>query len=389
MFLKAVDYILGKNKVEITGLNIDRLINELINKGIVLNDIQRVSHRVVIVCVTDKMLKKLLVYIKPLWYNVTVLYNFSLINSLKTLLTKRLGLLMGLIAAIVIVAICSLFVWDIKVIGNEIIKDDIVFEKLGELGVKKGCLINDIDRKEIARNLTIELSESSLISIEIKGVTLIVNIKERITRPDQDNQEFSDEIVSGFDCQITKIALLNGTVMVRSGDIVKKGEILGAAYEDYYEGSEKIRKSIRAEGEFWGKVWFTSTRYCATESVQYKQTGNSKTHFIWEMFFKNRKIKPSPYSLYESKSEVIKLDFLLPLTIYKTKYYELKPELVGMTLEQAQALYGAEVLEEARQKVDKEAVILNSYIRAYEENGLIRIDGVVETEMKVGTRLKK
>ena len=123
MFLKAVDYILGKNKVEITGLNIDRLINELINKGIVLNDIQRVSHRVVIVCVTDKMLKKLLVYIKPLWYNVTVLYNFSLINSLKTLLTKRLGLLMGLIAAIVIVAICSLFVWDIKVIGNEIIKD--------------------------------------------------------------------------------------------------------------------------------------------------------------------------------------------------------------------------------------------------------------------------
>ncbi len=389
MFLKAVDYILGKNKVEITGLNIDRLINELINKGIVLNDIQRVSHRVVIVCVTDKMLKKLLVYIKPLWYNVTVLYNFSLINSLKTLLTKRLGLLMGLIAAIVIVAICSLFVWDIKVIGNEIIKDDIVFEKLGELGVKKGCLINDIDRKEIARNLTIELSESSLISIEIKGVTLIVNIKERITRPDQDNQEFSDEIVSGFDCQITKIALLNGTVMVRSGDIVKKGEILGAAYEDYYEGSEKIRKSIRAEGEFWGKVWFTSTRYCATESVQYKQTGNSKTHFIWEMFFKNRKIKPSPYSLYESKSEVIKLDFLLPLTIYKTKYYELKPELVGMTLEQAQALYGAEVLEEARQKVDKEAVILNSYIRAYEENGLIRIDGVVETEMKVGTRQKK
>ena len=296
---------------------------------------------------------------------------------------------MGLIAAIVIVAICSLFVWDIKVIGNEIIKDDIVFEKLGELGVKKGCLINDIDRKEIARNLTIELSESSLISIEIKGVTLIVNIKERITRPDQDNQEFSDEIVSGFDCQITKIALLNGTVMVRSGDIVKKGEILGAAYEDYYEGSEKIRKSIRAEGEFWGKVWFTSTRYCATESVQYKQTGNSKTHFIWEMFFKNRKIKPSPYSLYESKSEVIKLDFLLPLTIYKTKYYELKPELVGMTLEQAQALYGAEVLEEARQKVDKEAVILNSYIRAYEENGLIRIDGVVETEMKVGTRQKK
>lgn len=389
MFRKIIDYISGKNTIEITGLNIDRLINGLIDSGIVLNDVKRVSHRIVIVCVTDKMLKKLFVYLKPLWYNVVVLSRQSITNSLKTLLTKRLGIIVGLVIAVSLVIAFNMFIWDIKINGNEAIKDDVVINKLEELGVKKGCLISAVNKKELGQKLNTNIEEASLISIEIKGVTLIVNIKERIVKPDEINEELSDEIVSKYDCQITKIALLNGTSMVKAGDIVRRGDVLGAAYEEHYEGSQKIREYIRAEGEFWGKVWFTSTKYYSIDSVKYKRTGSDKTHFFWSVFIKNHKIKPSPYALYESESQTVKLNFLLPITIHKTKYYELRPELISYSLDQAQELYGREVLEEARQKVDEQAKVLNSYIKASEESGLIRIDAVVETETKVGTRLKK
>ena len=389
MFKKAVDYILGKNKVEITGLNIDRLINGLVNSGIVLSDITRVSHRIVIVCVTDKMLKKLFVHLKPLWYNVVVLSRYSLINSLKILLTKRLGLLIGLVVTVSIVAAFNMFVWDIKISGNDTVKDEVVTQHLEDLGVKKGCLIGKINQKELAQKLNNQINEASLISIEIKGVTLIVNMKERVIKPDESKEELSDEIVSKYDCKITKIALLNGTSMVKTGDIVRQGDVLGAAYEEHYEGSQKVREYIRAEGEFWGKVWFTSTGYFAVDGVKYYRTGNNKTHFFWEMFIKNAKTKQPPYELYESKSEIVKINFLLPITIHKTKYYELKPKLISLSLEEAQENYGNMVLEDARQKVVKDAKVLNSYIKASEENGLIRIDAVIETETKVGTRLKK
>lgn len=389
MFKKAVDYILGKNKVEITGLNIDRLINGLVNSGIVLSDIIRVSHRIVIVCVTDKMLKKLLVHLNPLWYNVVILSRCSITNSLKSLLTKRLGLIVGLIAALVLVVTFNMFVWDIKISGNNTIKDEIVIQKLEDLGIKKGCLIREINQKELAQKLNTQIDEASLISIEIKGVTLIVNLKERVIKPDENKEELSDEIISKYDCQITKIALLNGTPMVKAGDIVCQGDVLGAAYEEHYVGSQKVREYIRAEGEFWGKVWFTSTKHFAVDGVRYNKTGKSKTRFFWEIFVKNKKTKPSPYGLYEARSESVKLSFLLPITIHKTKYYELKPELVSYSLEEAQEVYGRSVLEDARQKVVKEAKILNSYIKASEENGLIRIDAVIETETKVGMRLKK
>lgn len=389
MFKKIADYISGKNKVEITGLNIDRLLNGLINSGIVLYDVTRVSHRVVTVCVTDKMLKKLFVYLKPLWYNVVVLSRWSFLHSLKTLVTQRLGLIVGFAVALIAVITFNMFVWDIKISGNELIANDTVIQRLEDLGVKKGCLISQIDKKELAQNLNTQLSEASLISIEIKGVTLIVNIKERIIKPDDNLEELADEIVSKYDCEITKVALLNGTAMVKAGDIVRRGDVLAAAYEEHYEGSQKVRVYIRAEGEFWGKVWFTSTRYYAVDGVQYRRTGKSKTHFFWELFLKNQKSKSAPYGLYESKSQTVKLNFLLPITIHKTKYYELKPELISLTLEKAQELYAAEVMEEARLKVEKDAKILNSYIKASEENGLIRIDAVIETEIKIGTRVKK
>ncbi|HEY8389485.1 MAG TPA: sporulation protein YqfD, partial [Clostridia bacterium] len=128
MFKKIADYISGKNKVEITGLNIDRLLNGLINSGIVLYDVTRVSHRVVIVCVTDKMLKKLFVYLKPLWYNVVVLSRWSFLHSLKTLVTQRLGLIVGFAVAIIAVITFNMFVWDIKISGNELIANDTVIQ---------------------------------------------------------------------------------------------------------------------------------------------------------------------------------------------------------------------------------------------------------------------
>ena len=103
---------------------------------------------------------------------------------------------------------------------------------------------------------------------------------------------------------------------------------------------------------------------------------------------KNPKSYQPAFNFYEAESSQVKINFLLPLKIHKTVYYEVKPKLIALSLEQAQELYGREILEEARQKIPKDAVILNSFIKTSEENGLIRIDAVFETELKVGARLK-
>ncbi|NLC17416.1 MAG: sporulation protein YqfD [Clostridiales bacterium] len=389
MFQKIADFIFGKNKIEITGLNLDRLLNTLAVSGVIMRNICRVSHRIVTFDLTDKMLKKALGRIDPLWYNVRILSRRSLKSSLINFWKQRPGLLIGFVLTIIIIAVFNMFVWDIKINGNEQIADKAVFEALDSLGIKKGKLINNIDRKKLAQDLNSRLNQASLVSVEIKGVTLLINIKERIPKPQEEDQKTADEIISGYDCQITKIALLNGTALVKIGDIVKKGEVLAAAYEEYYEGSQKVKEPIRAEGEFWGKVWFSHTKYYASDGVKYIRTGAKKTKFFWELFnLKNPKSYQPAFNFYEAESSQVKINFLLPLKIHKTVYYEVKPKLIALSLEQAQELYGREILEEARQKIPKDAVILNSFIKTSEENGLIRIDAVFETELKVGARLK-
>lgn len=389
MFQKIQDYILGKNEIEITGLNIDRLINSLAASGIVMTDIRRISHRAIRFCVADKTLKKLVAAVNPSVYNINILRRRSLKNSLINLWKKRPGLLFGLIAAVVIIAVFNMFVWDIKINGNEQIQDKAVIEALEGLGVKKGVLISGINRKQLAQSLTSQLEQASLISVEIKGITLIINIKERILKPEEDNIKTSDEIISAYDCVITKIALLNGTSMVKVGDVVKKGETLAAAYEEYYEGSQKQKRYVRAEGEFWGKVWFTHARFYAADGVEYIRTGKKKLKFSWELFGLGKlKNYESKYNFYETESVQQSVNFLLPIKINKITYYELKPRLFKLTPELAQELYGREVLEEARLKIQEDAVVLNSYIIAAEENGLIRLEAVFETELKIGTRQK-
>ncbi|HEY8420009.1 MAG TPA: sporulation protein YqfD [Clostridia bacterium] len=389
MFRKIRDYIFGKNKIEITGLNIDRLLNTLAASGVIMTEVRRVSHRVVTFCVSDKRLKRLISVASPLGYNINILSKHSLKNSLVNIWKTRPGIIFGLIIAVAVVAIFNMFVWDIKINGNDQIQDKAVLQALENLGVKKGVLIDEIDRKQLAQSLTAQLEEASLISVEIKGITLIINIKERIPKPEEDKEKTSDEIISAYDCVITKIAVLNGTPQVKIGDVVKKGEVLAAAFEEYYEGSQKQKKYIRAEGEFWGKVWFTHTRFYAADGVEYVRTGNKKTKFSWELFgIKNLKNYQPKYNFYETRSSQQSINFLLPIKINKTVYYELKPRLVRLTPEQAQEFYGREILEEARLKIPQDAVILNSFIKTSEENGLIRLDAVIETELKIGTRQK-
>lgn len=389
MFKKVEDFIFGKNKIEISGLNIDRLLNTLAALGIVMSDVCRISHRVVTFTVTDKMLKKLISSVNSSFYTIRIISRHSLKNSLINFFKHRPGLLAGLIITIAIIIVFNMFVWDIKIQGNEHIKDHTVIQTLESLGIKKGKPISQIDRRQLAQSLSTQLDQASLVSVEIKGITLIINIKERITKPEQIEEKTSDEIISGYDCVITKIALLNGTPLVKVGDVVKKGEVLAAAYEEYYEGSQKVKEAIRAEGEFWGKVFYTHTRFYSTDGVKYIKSGEKKTKFYWELFGlkKSKPYQPS-FSFYEEQNSQTKINFLLPIKINKTVYYELKPKLVSLTVEQAQELYGREVLEEARLKIDQDATILNSFVKASEENGLIRIDAVFETELKIGTRQK-
>lgn len=391
MFQKIASFFSGCNKMQIEGLNIDRLLNGLSGAGIVMQNITRVSHRVITFEVTDKMRKKLFVYLSnSLCYNISIIWEKSFSSSIRNLLKKRTGLLIGTVVATVLLIAYNMFVWDIIITGNEQISDSQVLKILSDNGTKTGTYIRNIDRRELANTLTQNLDEASLVNVEIKGITLIVNIKERQKKPDVDEALTADEIISEYDCQITKITLLKGTSLVKRGSFVKKGDVLAAAYEERYEGSEKVKDYLRAEGEYRGIVWFTSTRFFSTDCVNYVRSGKKKLFFNWEMFGLGGKSVPkSPYSLYESEHGQVKLKFLLPININKTTVYELVPKLETRTPDDIAALYGNQVMDDARQKVPENAEISGKYIKYSEENGMIRIDAVVTTEIIVSTRAPK
>ncbi|MDD4705813.1 MAG: sporulation protein YqfD [Bacilli bacterium] len=229
-------------------------------------------------------------FIKKLVHNNISIFNINYLSNEKILIkinfrdykaVKRLGYLSkiriikyegpeGIIKHInnniylyIIVLLCFVLM---DILTSYIIKIDIIHEnskvrklvkeELETNGIKRFSLKREFDELEEIKNKILDNNRNKLewISITRKGMIYEIRIEERIIT-DTSKEIGHRHLVSFKNALITKVICTKGNLLVRSGDYVKKGDLLISGEIKLYDD---IKGNILATGEVYGDVWYTS-----------------------------------------------------------------------------------------------------------------------------------
>ena len=194
---------------------------------------------------------------------------------------RRWWFLLGMAVFAGMIYILSLFVWQIDIDGNCKYTDALILQALAQMDVKTGCRKSEIDLPEIEEELRIMYNEITWVSASITGTKLQIELREgdlkisgssgggqtgnvkrvenRENNPKTQNGESETDLpanlVADEDAIITNLVVRRGTVAVRYGDEVKKGDVLIEGKVYIYNEDETLKKVdyLTAEGDVFGK----------------------------------------------------------------------------------------------------------------------------------------
>ena len=194
---------------------------------------------------------------------------------------RRWWFLLGMTVFAGMIYILSLFVWQIDIDGNRKYTDALILQALAQMDVKSGCRKSEIDLPDIEEELRIMYNEITWVSASIAGTKLQIELREgdlkisgssgggqtgnvkrvenRENNPKTQNGESETDLpanlVADEDAIITNLVVRRGTVAVRYGDEVKKGDVLIEGKVYIYNEDETLKKVdyLTAEGDVFGK----------------------------------------------------------------------------------------------------------------------------------------
>ena len=126
-------------------------------------------------------------------------------------------------------------------------------------------LKDKINKEEIINKIRYQREDIAWIGIEIDGTNAIVKIVEADSKPEIIDENDYCNVVASKDAVISKISAQNGTLMVKEGDQVKKGDILIAGW---MEGKYTGKNYVNANGSVKAKVMYSQTEKISKKEIK-------------------------------------------------------------------------------------------------------------------------
>lgn len=384
------NYLLGYVRITIEGYFIERLMNLCSNKGILIWNSKRKKTTLLETNVSIKDFRQIVKFAKQAKCKVSIKQKKGL-PFIFNRYRKRKIFFFSLILIIVAIVSLSNFVWNIEVIGNEKIDKKEIIQTLKKEGLEVGTLKNKVNTKEIINKMRLDRNDLAWIGIDIRGTNAIVKVVEADKKPDIIKEDEYCNIVATKAGIIEKVNAINGTPLVKKGDVIKEGTpVIGGWLEGKYTGI----RYVHANGSVQAKVWYTQNEKVELNQVVSRKTENEETKYSVRInnFTINFYKTLSKFKKYDTieQNKKIKLfsDFYLPIEIIQKNNYELVEETITYTKEQAKQ----KAEEEAKKKLDEQVKvkenILNTYINYQETEEYIEAQVIYEVLEEIGTKEK-
>lgn len=310
LIIKILRYILGYVNFRAFGGFSDRFLNLCTNNGIPLWNISNVKGNISASTTINGYLS-IRKSARKSGMKLKVLEKKGLIFFLKR--NKiRVGILIGTLVFACITVILSQFIWSISLVGNINLEQDYLMEAFEKYGIKISAPLKILDDKDIAQKVVSEIEELSWASVNRKGTSVVIEVREKTQAPESYDDETPTNLIASEDGVIISIDSLYGVEEVKVGSAVTKGDLLISGVVSHADGKENF---IHADGYVKALVKYKQN-FSSDNFVTYKQL-SEKTRK--SLFFFGIKI-PLGMSVgddffTEHKSFVESENMLLPLGI--------------------------------------------------------------------------
>ena len=248
-----------------------------------------------------------------------------------------------------------------------------------------------MDLKSIINKIRLDRKDIAWIGIDLKGTNAIVKVVEADAKPEIIKEDEYCNIVSDKEASIIKVNAQNGTVLVKEGDVVKKGTPLIAGW---MEGKYTGTRYVHAEGSVEAKVW-----YSHKERIYYKQeeklrTGNEEKKYTLNInnFEINLYKKLSNFENYDTIKEQKKLklfsNLYLPAGLIISNNYEVVNNNIVYNQDEAKEIGIVKSKEELDKNLKSKEDLLNTYINTYPNEEYIDVEVIYEIKEIIGTKEK-
>ncbi len=268
---------------------------------------------------------------------------------------RRYVLLAGLTLCALLLAVNSLFIWDLEVTGNESVPAERILRVLAENGVRRGTFVYSFRSREVCNRVLPELRELCWVAVNVRGCRAYVQVRERVRAPERVNESAPTNVVARRAGLVTEVRALDGEKKVLPGTSVREGQLLIAGVVDTggTENPSVATRFLAGKGSVRARTWYELSVYIPLTMEEKVYTGEKKERLTLIWGEKRLKIGAKGSSIVRADCDKIKeqkqwelLGLLtLPVTWEKETYLPYETRAYTRSREEAEQL-GRDALEE-------------------------------------------
>ena len=137
----------------------------------------------------------------------------------------RVGILVGVILAVLLIALSDDYIWDVRVSGNETLTYSQVVNALEEQGFGVGTPIEGVDVDKLKTAVMVKDGRISWMAVNVVGTVAYVQVREHVAS-EPDGPTLPANIVAERDGEIQYLEIFQGEAAVKEGQAVRKGDLL-------------------------------------------------------------------------------------------------------------------------------------------------------------------
>lgn len=347
-------------KFVISSLNTEKLINKLCLKFDIF-DIKKTETEISFCC-KKKDRKKIQKILNKCGYKTKNTFFVGFFKHLKNI--TSVGIIIGTILSIALWCVSCFFITDVLILGNISITSKEIMEVLKTNNINKWSLKSSVNIQNLETQIQ-DIKYISYVSAIIKGNALIINVKEQLTNDEVVSIGSYAPIVSNYDCKITSIKLIQGTLKVKVGDIVKLGDVL---VEPYVQKPDGTTLSVQPIADIVGDVWITSSLDFYNTLHKKVRTNKvvsnySVTFMGIEIYKKDTNVNFKNYEIEEYETYLS--TSILPIKIKYKNFYEYTTEEINVDFEKNKDKFIEETRKTVLLNVKEYDIIKNESYKIY------------------------
>ena len=265
--LHWIQYVRGYVTIKVWGYSTERLLNLCGNHNILVwNIVNHGDYDTMNISVKGFLsLKPLL---KKTGTRASVLKRYGLPFFMSKMQRRKI-FAAGFICCMIFWMLMSRYIWNIKIEGNYVLTEDILLDYLEEKDVRVPMKKSNLQIEELEKALREDHDVITWTSVQVKGTTLLVYIKEN-EMPDYNDQTSQSAQTEGMDLIATKAGIVSyiitrsGVPQVTLGDTVQEGDVLVCGAVPVYNDDTTLRKYQYVQSD-------ADIRLRYTESVSVKR----------------------------------------------------------------------------------------------------------------------